>query len=484
MDYPLTRAEAKKTQSRYYFTGKPCKQGHVAPRATLSGTCVTCTDSASKAWKVKNPGASAAHTAAYRKRHREAVRERDRTAQAAKRAADPDGYRAYRIAHYAKKVAAEGREYRPLNRVPTEEVVQRLFAAHGEALQYIGGYTGMLAAADFRCLEHDLTVSAITHNVLRGANPCTRCNHMKSAGEEAVASLIGTFTPVLRRDRKLIGPKELDIYAPDAKLAVEYCGEFWHSCGSPEEEAEARRRHYGKYVDCKAKGVRLITLYEAEWLNRKAAIRRLLRNALGKSRGRLMARKCELGRASLADARAFFEKYHPQGGNGSGEHYALYWRGKMVACMRFTFGGNDRGVGAVNRTWTLSRYATRVTVAGAASRLFKAFVDELNPTEVKSFSDNRFFGGEMYERLGFALDADLPPDYQVWSPKLGLLPKANYQRRNLPARLKDHGVNDVFDPETDPRPEAEMTYLMGARRLYDCGKKRWLWKVAQPTPAC
>jgi len=36
-------------------------------------------------------------------------------------------------------------------------------------------------------------------------------------------------------------------------------------------------------------------------------------------------------------------------------------------------------------------------------------------------------------------------------------------------------VDEVFDPKTDPRTEAEMTYLMGARRIYDCGKKRWVW---------
>jgi hypothetical protein len=41
MDYPSTRAEAKKTGNKYYFTGEPCKYGHVAPRKT-KGTCVEC----------------------------------------------------------------------------------------------------------------------------------------------------------------------------------------------------------------------------------------------------------------------------------------------------------------------------------------------------------------------------------------------------------------------------------------------------------
>jgi 5-methylcytosine-specific restriction endonuclease McrA len=41
MDYPKTRAEAKATGAKYYFTGEPCKYGHVALRKT-KGACVEC----------------------------------------------------------------------------------------------------------------------------------------------------------------------------------------------------------------------------------------------------------------------------------------------------------------------------------------------------------------------------------------------------------------------------------------------------------
>ena len=38
---PKTRQEAKATGAKYYFTGEPCKHGHVAPRKT-KGICVEC----------------------------------------------------------------------------------------------------------------------------------------------------------------------------------------------------------------------------------------------------------------------------------------------------------------------------------------------------------------------------------------------------------------------------------------------------------
>lgn len=38
---PKTRTEAKATGAAYYFTGTPCKHGHIAPRKT-KGACVEC----------------------------------------------------------------------------------------------------------------------------------------------------------------------------------------------------------------------------------------------------------------------------------------------------------------------------------------------------------------------------------------------------------------------------------------------------------
>lgn len=38
---PKTRAEAKSAGAKYYFTGVPCKHGHIAPRKT-KGSCIEC----------------------------------------------------------------------------------------------------------------------------------------------------------------------------------------------------------------------------------------------------------------------------------------------------------------------------------------------------------------------------------------------------------------------------------------------------------
>lgn len=59
---PKTRAEAQATGAKYYFTGEPCKHGHVAPRKT-KGACIECLKVEWEAAKTKR----ADYFAAYNK---------------------------------------------------------------------------------------------------------------------------------------------------------------------------------------------------------------------------------------------------------------------------------------------------------------------------------------------------------------------------------------------------------------------------------
>jgi hypothetical protein len=345
---------------------------------------------------------------------------------------------------------------------------------HGDKYDYSGVvYAGRKQHVTIVCRDHGAFEQTPERHLYR-AHGCPQCSHHRSKDEAEVLAFVSIFAEPVSRDRTVIPPKELDVYVPAAKLALEYCGEYWHGSDSAEDEPAARKRHAQKHKACADLGIRLLTIYASEWTERKAAIKRLIRNALGKGRGSVMARKCEVLRVSHGDAHAFYEKYHPQGGGGFGDNYGLYLRGKLLACMRFTLGANDRGAN-VERVWTLSRYATRLSVPGGASRLFAAFVKDRNPPLVKSFSDNRYFTGGMYERLSFMLEETTPPDYQVWHQKLGLTPKTSWQRRTIPRRIRELGSKETFDPARDVRSERDMTYLLGAHRVFDCGKKRWIW---------
>ena len=59
---PATQREAYKEDSIYYFTGKACKHGHIAPKLRCSKYCVVCNSNNNgkkkilvKKIKVENP---------------------------------------------------------------------------------------------------------------------------------------------------------------------------------------------------------------------------------------------------------------------------------------------------------------------------------------------------------------------------------------------------------------------------------------------
>lgn len=51
----IKRKDAKRLGMRWYFTGKPCKHGHIAKRQVVCGSCVECRDLNKERFKKENP---------------------------------------------------------------------------------------------------------------------------------------------------------------------------------------------------------------------------------------------------------------------------------------------------------------------------------------------------------------------------------------------------------------------------------------------
>ena len=91
---------------------------------------------------------------------------------------------------------------------------------------------------------------------------CPKCN-ISSKPEEELCAYLDTFNlSYIRNTREIIKPQELDLYIPNAKLAIEYNGLFWHT----EEKRANKNYHLNKTVSCKEKGIQLIHIFSDEWL--------------------------------------------------------------------------------------------------------------------------------------------------------------------------------------------------------------------------
>ena len=74
---------------------------------------------------------------------------------------------------------------------------------------------------------------------------------------------------VLENNRDIIPPHELDIYLPDAKIAIEYDGLYWHSM-------KKKNYHITKTLKCEELGIILIHITSEDWRDKKDYVKGIL----------------------------------------------------------------------------------------------------------------------------------------------------------------------------------------------------------------
>ena len=106
---------------------------------------------------------------------------------------------------------------------------------------------------------------------------CAKCNNVKltSKYEQEIANYIYTFYSgeLIRNDRTILGGKELDLYYPEKKIAIEFNGNYWH-----DENHKQRDYHYNKFIACLDNNILLISVFELEWNSRKEEIKQYIQD--------------------------------------------------------------------------------------------------------------------------------------------------------------------------------------------------------------
>lgn len=85
---------------------------------------------------------------------------------------------------------------------------------------------------------------------------------------------------IIENDRRLLYPKELDIYLPELKLAIEFDGDYYHGASSREYFQEMKKVATYKQTKCYKLGIHLITIKECEFLKDKEKFFKLLKRAV------------------------------------------------------------------------------------------------------------------------------------------------------------------------------------------------------------
>jgi hypothetical protein len=251
-----------------------------------------------------------------------------------------------------------------------------------------------------------------------------------------------------------VGGKRFDVAVPASNLLIEINGLRWHSMPGAKTRDLSKHRHAASF------GFETLMLFEDEWVNKRQIMCGIIANRLRINEARCArASKCVVERVPVAAADLFYDSHHYIGKAKAGLNYAAFLGGVQVACMSF-----KRPTRQTSRhEWELVRMASsrEVRVHGVWSKLMHAFVLDKAPASVVSFSDNRLFTGGVYSRIGFTLDGDVPQDY-YWTK----------QR----SRWHKSGLRKTDSEKATGSTETALRTAQGYRKIWDLGKKRWVWR--------
>lgn len=111
---------------------------------------------------------------------------------------------------------------------------------------------------------------------------------------------------IIENDRRILYPKELDIYLPELKLAIEFDGDYYHGASSREYFQEMKKVATYKQTKCYKLGIHLITIKECEFLKDKEKFFKLLKRVIKPRTVEL--NKCKIQKINENQFKIFFNK--------------------------------------------------------------------------------------------------------------------------------------------------------------------------------
>ena len=281
---------------------------------------------------------------------------------------------------------------------------------------------------------------------------CPGCSPKESRGQLEIAEFIrGLGVRVELSDRKVLAPKELDVWTPDHDLAVEFNGLFWHT-----EQFLSKGYHSEKTRLCREKGIRLLHVWEDEWRDKRPIVESMIKHRLSRAENSVGARKCELVEIDAKSRKTFFERSHVDGDVAAKRAWGLFHEGEMVAALsvRRPF----------HRKWSdrleVARFAVALdwSVPGALGRLSKAalrFCEQSDAVGLLSYLDERMSTVAGWKPSGWRLDSISGPTFW-WTDS---------KRRINRFRVRANAARGI----TQKQAASEA----GVKKIWGCNQQVW-----------
>lgn len=359
-------------------------------------------------------------------------------------------------------------------RLTTDEVKRKISLVTNNEYSLLGEYRNN--KTKIRLLHHSCNKEyEVTIKNFDNGNRCPYCAFKSSSKmEKELSSFIKGLVvdKVICNDRKLLEGKEIDIFIPSKKIAFEFNGLYWHS----EQMGKKRNYHLEKLEKCNSKGIRLIQIFEDEWVNKPLIVKEKIRHLLKLNNStKIYARNCYVEVIDNNFKNEFLERNHIQGKDLSSIKLGL-WLPKedgdeLVAVMTFSKLRKSLGRNSADNIFELSRFATDMDyrVIGAFSKLLKYFERNYEWKELITYADRRWSDGNVYINNKFELSHISKPNYwYVNVEKTQRFHRFNYRKSNLKKKFPK-----LY---SDNSTEFEIMDKTRFKRIWDCGNLVFTYK--------
>ena len=243
-----------------------------------------------------------------------------------------------------------GKEKSHLSKITTEDFIVKSKEIHGNKYDYSKAcYKTCDTKVCIICPEHGEFWQTPSNHI--NGSGCPKCANEKRKntllkdtklfidaatlihGEKTEDEIISLFSEIehQQHNREILNGMEIDIYIPSLKLGIEYNGLRWHS----EEFGKDHRYHLDKLNKCNEQGIKLIQIFEDEWINHRDICESKLKQICGlNTNPKIYARKCEIREISNKnEVYEFLDKNHIQGRTGFTIALGAYYQNNLVGVL-------------------------------------------------------------------------------------------------------------------------------------------------------
>jgi hypothetical protein len=259
----------------------------------------------------------------------------------------------------------------------------------------------------------------------------------------------------------LLNGKELDIFLPELNLAIEFNGTYYHS----DLHKKDKNYHLKKTKECNLLGVKLIHIWDSDWLFKKPIIKSILKNQLKVNKTKIYARKCKIKHITNSESTKFLKENHLQGNAICKYSIGLFYDNELISVMTFSKLRKNLKQNDIEGNFELLRFCNKLNtnIVGGASKLFKYFINTYNPLKIISYADRDWSDGGLYQKLNMSPLQPTTPGYHWYKSKI------KYNRFNF---RKDLLVKQGEDPNLT---EYEIMLKNGFYRVWNTGNLKYEW---------